>query len=130
MCEIFSAIGSAILGMSAAGAATGAGVSTAATTAIGAAATAGMAAGLTSTGIGIANSLRASREISNEKSVQENLAKQTNRLNVEKTASQLAENRLSNRTLSSLRIPLDKTAGSTVNTQGNSAFNTGLNIPI
>ncbi len=129
MCEIFSALGATILGASSL--TSGLATSTAVTTAVGIGATASTVGGLASTGIGIANSVRASRESSNVQNMKNELARQSNRLNVEKTAEQLNENRLNSRTLASLRIPLNKTAESSVNTaQGNSTNSTGINIPM
>ena len=124
MCEIFSAIGTAILGT--VGAAT---ASTTAATAVGVAATASTVAGLASTGLGIAGSIRASRDGSNSRSIQDTISKQTPKIISEKTAAQLKENKLSSRTLNSLRIPLKKNVESNANVSQYSAQQTGLNIP-
>lgn len=126
MCEIFSAIGASILGASAI--TSGAVASTAATTTVGVVAAASTAAGLASTGLGIANSIRSARGSSDAQSA----VKQPNRLLTEKTANQLKESKLSNRTLATLRIPLNKMSSTNDNNsvQTNSNTNVGLNIPI
>ena len=128
MCEIFSTIGTAILGTAlGTGAVT---ASTAATTAIGAATAASTVAGLASAGIGIANGIRSAREGNARINAAQNTLLDRNRLSTERTAAQLKENTTTKRTLTSLRIPLDKTS-SGLNTQSSQAISgTGLNIPM
>ena len=129
MCEIFSIIGGTVLGSLGI-----TGVSTAAATSVGVAATAATVGSLASTGIGIANSVRAANEISNQnkgyrdaiKSAQEQKVNVTS--STGRTASQLEENPVQKRAISSLRIPLTKTAN-TIQQVNTTTANTGLNIP-
>jgi len=129
MCEIFSIIGGTVLGSLGI-----TGASTAAATSVGVAATAATVGSLASTGIGIANSVRAANEISNQNKGYRDAIKssQEQKVNVTsstgKTASQLEENPVQKRAISSLRIPLTKTAN-TIQQVNTTTANTGLNIP-
>ena len=129
MCEIFSIIGGSVLGSLGI-----TGATAAATTTVGVAATAATVGTIASTGIGIANSIRASKEIGSQNKAYRDALKdaQEQKVNVTssigKTASQLEENVTKKRAISSLRIPLTKTANVAPQVNTTSA-NTGLNIP-
>lgn len=127
MCEIFSAIGASLLASAGIG-----GASASAATAVGAAAAASTIAGVASTGIGIANSIRSANSNSSRlNEMQNSLLNRTNRFSTEKTAAQLKDNSTAKRTITSLRIPLDKTSNSNTNVQSNqNVSGLGLNIPV
>ena len=126
MCEIFSLIGSSILASAGI-----AGASASAATGLGIASAAATLGNVAATGLGIANSIRSANETGSQVRAAQNSINSTVKVTnaTEKTAAQLAENTVPKRTITSLRVPLNKTVNANPQLNTTTA-NTGLNIPM